>query len=84
MGGAVCWIFFACDVACDNKMFVSREEVMDSPEDKVHLFVATPPFDNASVVTKEPKVLVRLTKLEDSMDQELEANCFSPQYPNQV
>src|SRR6202522_4474510 len=36
------------------------------------------PIDDASIVTEEPKVLARLTKREDSKDEELEANCFGP------
>jgi hypothetical protein len=79
---SICWVFLACNIACNNRAVVSREEVMDSPEDDICLSVATsafpPSFHDAPVIPEEPEVLARLTSHEDSMDEELEANCFGP------
>jgi len=81
-GRGICWVLLAGNVACDNSAFVSREDIVDSPEDDICLSITAPSFpptlDDASIVTEEPKVLARLTKREDSKDEELEANCFGP------
>jgi hypothetical protein len=82
LGRSICWVFLACNVACDNRAVVSREEVVDSPEDDICLSVATsvfpPSFNNVPVIPKEPEVLARLTSHKDSMDKELKANCLGP------
>jgi hypothetical protein len=82
LGKGVCWILPTCDVVCDNRTLVSREDVMDLLEDSVCLFVMTSPLppslNNVLVVTKEPEKLARLTSGEDRADKELKSNCFSP------
>ena len=81
-GRVVCWVLFACNVACDNKALASSEEDVDSPKDDICLPVSTPSlpptFNNAPVVTEEPEVLARFTNCEESTDKELEADCFGP------
>jgi hypothetical protein len=82
LGRGIRWVLFACNVACDNRALASSEEVVDSPKDDVCLSVPTPSFppafNNAPVVTEEPEVLARFTNCEDSTDEEIEADCFSP------
>src|ERR1700678_1059412 len=81
-GRGICWVLLAGNVACDNSAFVSREDIVDSPEDDICLSIMAPFFpptlDDASIVAEEPKVLSRLTKHEDSKDKELKANFFGP------
>ena len=55
---------------------------MNSPENDVGLFVAAPPFppsfNNTPVVAEESEALARLTRQEDSMDEEFKTHCLRP------